>query len=444
MKLKNKPKKEGEEHDYSSFTPETVDFDAIIDGREPAAPKVEAEITTPPSVVPPVPVETPAPKVDDADEFDIEARPNLEVANPPPAKPGRPANAAMREQLTLINAQKKELEDKLKAEQTEREQTLAKWESEKTAREAAEARFQELANKEGSKNIAQHPSVREIVEPWENAFRSVCEDLEDAGIPDPLGKQQLVVNLSRAYTEAKSTEDKEEAQNMLEKIRDTVSREFGDEHSGQMMRLVRDGAQRLVQVRQKMEELQRNYPEVEYQTELQGFRGVLDEYTKLDGECFNPDATTEQQDPFNPRVILKNMISTVPELRKNADSAISFSRRAMLPPSPINPADLAHLDPEQRKAAIAAHNNRTTEARKHLAKILPEALIARQILPGLMERVSMLEKIVAGERTVTRGKSIVEDEPIIQDDEEDDGDPRNFKPSNPELDKFERELNGKR
>lgn len=432
-----------EEHDFiASFEPEPIDLEAIIDGHEPKP--VERPDPQPPGVAntpPAAPVEPAAP-VNPDNEFDLNARPKLGEEEPP-AKPGRPSTSAIREQLNAVNAQKKEIEDKLKAEQLEREQLAKVLEDERKARKEIEERV-ESDSRRAPSNIKDHPSVREIVAPWENSFHELCEELEDFGVTDAASKQEMVVQMAASYQSAKSMDDKDAASDLLAKIRDAAEREFGQEHAHRVMSIVRDGAKRLVLVRAKIEELQKNYPEVEYKTDLERFQAEVQSYSELDGDAFSPDPTLEKEDPYNPKVVLKNIIASAPEARKYADSAISFARSVMLPPPPINPADLAHLTPEQRREQIKARDSRREESKRHLAKILPEAIVARQLLPSLMERLHRLEGIVAGERQVTRGKPIVDEPAPIEDDEDDEDDITKFTPSNPEIEKFEREFMGRR
>jgi hypothetical protein len=97
------------------------------------------------------------------------------------------------------------------------------------------------------------------------------------------------------------------------------------------------------------------------------------------------------------------------------------------------------LDEEGVRARVDAINARHTNANATLRKILPEALLARQLIPGLYARLSQLESLIAGDRKVLRQKSDGTDmhKEIEEEEEIEASDIRNFKPTNPALEEFE-------
>jgi hypothetical protein len=284
-----------------------------------------------------------------------------------------------------------------------------------------------------------HPTVTAITAPWEARFDEFINEADEHGVRKVSQLRQPIVELAAKYNLARQMQDEDARIDAIAEVKQEVGDLVGEEMQSAAMGLVRDAAARIPQVNAAVQELQKNFPQVEYRQRMEGFEQMLKKHEELESASFNPSSEAAKSDPLNPSVVMRAIIDGSPEAKTASVSAKSFAKLALLPPPPMNPDDFAGLDEEAIKARMNQIHSRHSNANATLRKILPEALLARQLLPGLYARLNQMENLIAGDRKVLRQKSDGTDmhKEVEMEEEEEASDIRNFKPSNPELEAFE-------
>jgi hypothetical protein len=431
------------------FRPVKVDFDSIVSGNEikvlddgevdddidqddePILPPKEEKKVEPEVIKPDPPKDEdfdPDKKVSFGEEKAIEKR-----------GPGRPPKDAMREQLERLAAEKKAVDEQYEADKKAWEEEKANLAAAAKERDGLKADLEARRVKESAGDLMRHPTVLEITAQWEARFDEFINEADENGVRKASQLRQPIVQLAAKYNAARQMEDEDARIDAMAEVKSEVGELVGDEMQGAAMSLVRDAAARLPQVNAAIQELQKNFPQVEYRQRMDGFEQMLKKHEELESASFNPPAEAAKSDPLNPSVVMRAIIDGSPEAKTASASAKNFARLALLPPPPVNPDDFAGLDEEGVRARVDAINARHTNANATLRKILPEALLARQLIPGLYARLSQLESLIAGDRKVLRQKSDGTDmhKEIEEEEEIEASDIRNFKPTNPALEEFE-------
>ena len=430
------------------FRPVKVDFDSIVSGEEiKVIDDGEVDDSQNDDDAPPPPPlkeeKKPEAEISKAPEEDFDPDKKVGLGEEKPLEdkrgPGRPPKDAMREQLQRLADEKKTAEERFEADKKAWEEEKASLAAAAKERDTLKADLDARRVKESAGDLMRHPSVLEITAPWEARFDEFVNEADENGVRKASQLRQPIVQLAAKYNAARQMEDEDARIDAMAEVKSEVGELVGDEMQGAAMSLVRDAAARLPQVNAAIQELQRNFPQVEYRQRMDGFEQMLKRHEDLEAASFNPSAEAAKSDPLNPSVVMKAIIDGSPEAKAASSSAKNFARLALLPPPPVNPDDFAGLDEEGVKTRVDAINARHTNANATLRKILPEALLARQLLPGLYARLNQLESLIAGDRKVLRQKSDGTDmhKEVQEEEELEAGDIRNFKPSNPELEAFE-------
>lgn len=426
------------------FRPVKVDFDSILAGNGDPVVIDDGEVyDDSDDVIVPDPKPDPKPdpqpdKVESVSDFDPDKKVDLPVKEEKRG-PGRPAKDAMREQMEQLSATKKALEEKYETEKKSWEERQTELEAAAKERDTLKLDMESRRVKESAGDLMQHPTVRAITAPWDSRFEEFVQEADENGVRKALQLKTPMVQLAAKYNQARQLEDEDARIDAMAEVKSEVGELVGDEMMGKAMSLIRDAAARIPQINEAVSELQRNFPQVEYRQRMDGFEQMLKKHEELESASFNPSAEAAKSDPLNPSVVMKAIIDGSPEAKTASTSARNFARMALLPPPPINPDDFAGLDEQGVKNRVDQINARHANANATLRKILPEALLARQLIPGLYSRLSQLESLVSGERKVLRQKSDGTElhEEIQNEEDEDASDIRNFKPSNPVLEEFE-------
>lgn len=411
------------------FVPEGKTFEQAI-SRETAV----VEERKPEPEVKPVekPVEQPKPD----EEFNLDARIDLKTPEKPEEKPveqQKPKkNEAIREQLTKVVEERDAERKRLAEVEAERQRILKEHEEFK---KNADERFKELEQIKANATVgdpANHPEVRKIADPWNSSAKEFASDMADLTGGEADGIFAMILGASKQISELEPSSDEYRA--AMAGIRTKLSTELGEGGLLQGMKMVREGAGAINQIKSVVNEIKSDLPKFRFKQEAEFYGRAKSDYDKIEANLFNPSPETREADPLNQSVVLRAMIDGSPEVKQAAEAIKSFARFAILPPPPIAPDDLEGLDESARSQKILSIHDRHRKANEKLRGVIAEALLARQVLPSLWKRVSELEDALAGERRAIRGRP----QPSMEEPARADKTVgiEQFQPVNAELDDF--------
>lgn len=400
--------------DILGFVPTNAD--------DPAPPiEPDPEVIDPP-IVPPAKAPEPAPG---DDEFDINAKVTIGREEPPKPGPGRPKTSAIREQLEAVAAEKKTLEARLAAVEAEKaEAARLREQHEADAKTLREQLAAIQAESSGVTMDMRSPEVRAIADPWNNKAKDFADIIGDLG-----GEKEKVTPalMDAAKAMARLDTSTPEGQESLAEVRESLSAIVGRENMRDAMILAREGAQSIGQINALIEESKRNAPQILSRRHEAVYKQARKGYEEIERNMFNPSQELIEADPFNASVILGSMVKGSPEVATAAERVKEFARFVLLPPPPLTDAT---IDPEELGAKTAEVRERHTKAFKNVQAVLAEALLARQLLPGLWKRLENAEKVMKTERRIVAPKMNGEGERHHEEDEgEEEADMREFEPS---------------
>lgn len=315
-------------------------------------------------------------------------------ATPPPApeagpKKGDKAGNAMREQLKKINEEKEQIAQQLTQLKTEKEQVDALIAETKKRLEDEAKQRSELQGRLTQRDPRQSPAVQSLTSEWNRDLANLAVVMSEHDI-DSTGLNEFMTKAVQEYAMAgdpSSPEFREKAS----KVRQRVSSVFGSELAEKGMDLVRSGVVTMRKVQGVIQDMQKNMPKYEYEEGISLYKKEVDSYTQEENSAFNPPEELRENDPLNPKVILGAMVSGSDEIKASADKVKKFTKFALLPLPPVDPALLEGKTPEQRNQFLGDRMNKHRQAFKSARALFPEALLALQILPSLWERMTNLE-----------------------------------------------------
>lgn len=409
-----------------SFVPESIPFEDIVDGDLP--------LTTPAPKVDPAPPAPPESSVALDGDFDIDKQVGLPAPEAPPAPAPKPKDK-MRQELEKLAAEKKKADEELAS----RQKTLAEREAEYTKVQAQlqerEKELNEIKSRSFVGNPAEHPDIRAIADPWNSAATQFADDVEAMGgeAAEPLYEAIKTFSRTLADVEPGTPEYKE----AMAKVREEMGPLVGQENLMTGIRMVREGASKILEIRGLMAEIKNDLPTFQYRQQAAAYQSALSDYQEIERGLFNPADDVKLRDPMNHSVVMRAMIDGSEDIAKAAEQCKAFARFVLLPPTPIPPEELAEKPENERAQLMTAHYERYNKATKKLRGVLAEALLARQVVPGLFKRIEELEAMVGGERRIVRPRLSGEAPPPAAGDGE-EADIRRFEPSNQELEDFKK------
>ncbi len=414
-----------------SFEPEPpIDINKVLDAR--------VDLTPPEVVIKDKPVTVVVPLEDDAPEdiklFKPSAPPKEgeEPDNLDDPAPRKKESSKMREEMQKVLKQKAEIE-KLAEERNNSLTTLqAELERTKADYEAKAKEELELKKKIAIGDPYQHPEMREIEAPWLSKRNEIMSEVEMTG-QDPSKFNswtfQAITRLKAAG--APGTPEYRQA---IAELRQGYLQEFPEAEDYLMpaLTLVKDGVSTSRKQDQFVTELNEQLPAVQFRQYQKQYEAAVSEYERDERVAFNPDEDIKMNDPLNTRVILRAMIDGSPEVQKAAEAAKAVVRSVMLPIRPVNPESLNGMDDGKKMEILQQHTARHRDGYLKLRSMMPEAIVALQVLPALFKRLTEAEdklKLIGKEPSPSlrdeHGQFISREAPDVRD----------FKPTNPEMDK---------
>lgn len=419
------------------FIPSAPSFEEIIDGVAPQGTEAAPQKPREPEVVPQKPQEPevvpqkPVAETQQASEFDIEGRINLDQRQPKPEdKPKGRANDAMRTQLEKLAGEKKALEEKIAEIEAARETYRREADERSAILKQREQELNELRSTQFVGDPSKHPSIREIADPWNNSAREFADDIEGATGVD---SSSLVESITKGASLLASAQDEEALKKSLAEVRSGLLEKVGEGGILQAMRLVRSGAEKVREIQGLVAQIRDDLPRFQFEQASKTYQEAKRRYEEVERNLFNPPEDIIQSDPLNQSVVLKAMISGSQEVAAAAERVKAFVKYAVLPPAPIAPDQLDGKTPEERSKMIADHLERHRAANASIQKLLAEALLARQLLPALWKRADDAHQAIGGERRVLRPRPTETRQPAADEGEPDIS---KFTPQNKQLDEF--------
>lgn len=409
------------------FTPKGKTFEqAVSREQEPVEPQLELEVKPAPEVKP---VDPPKPD----DEFDLDAKVGLKAAEKKAEEQPKPPKRvdAIREQLNKVVEERDAERKKTSDAEAERERIRKEHDDFK---KSAEERLKELDQIKASAAVGDpstHPEVRKIADPWNSSAREFSSDMADLTGSDPDKIFSMVLTASKRIADMEPSGD--EYKKTMAEIRSELSNELGDGGLLQGMKMVRDGAGAIRQIKGIVSEIKGDLPKFQFRQEVAFYSKAKADYDQIEANLFNPSDATKTADPMNHSVILRAMIDGSEEVKKAAEATKAFTRFAILPPPPIPPEELEGMSETARTQKVTELRNRHAKANNKLREVMAEALLARQLLPSLFQRISDLEDAIGGERKALRAQAKSGEAP--QRAEKSVGIEK-FEPSNDELEEF--------
>lgn len=410
----------------TEFQPTEAPLDGVFD--EIISPQPEPQPQPQPQ-----PKQEPQPKVDDDHDFDANTRIDIKRQEQQTEPKPKQKQEAIREQLKKL-ADEKAAAEKLVAE---RDTRLADIQKQRDEFESKLKTLQKEADRERSLKVVgdpiNHPDVQAISAPWNNAAKEFATDMEDvAGLDSEATFKQIVAG-SKRLAQFASGSDEYKAE--LTEVRKEIASHVGESGLLQAMKLVREGAGKIVEIQAVVANIKDNLPKHEFVKQQGFYEKAREDYEAIERKLFNPTADVIQADPMNHSVVLKSIIDGSEEVKKSAEKVKAFVKFALLPPAPIPPDELDALNPQERAAKLESHYARHRRANEQIRGILAEAILARQLLPSLFKQAIDSRDLITSERQVVRPKISEEQAPRI--DEE--ADIRKFTPVNDSLEKMKME-----
>lgn len=352
---------------------------------KPAAPPVE-EVIKPrdPREFGKDPVE-PAPPADvTPDEPAPDPKPDPDAAAKAEEEKAERArqNQGLRDQLTRLNADLASRDAQIK----ERDEKIANFEKRLSAQEAqlmdTENRFEQSTRQLARKNPLEHSEVTAITGPWDAELRTAAKDLTLSG---GQGNQLLarapdLISAYRNIGEEGSVgfEDRRQAFNQ-------ELDEIGGDNRGEIFSLIRRGAHVASQAEEKVADIQSHADAYAYRETAAQYEQAVNLYDQIEAGYFAPSQDLKESDPLNSRVIIAEMIKSSESAQEGAGKTKQFLRKAFLPLSPVDPAELASMLPEQQEQYLKKRSLDQAQAMDTLQRYAGDALMALRLLPGIFK-----------------------------------------------------------
>lgn len=423
------------------FVPETIvdPFADMTPAVEPTPPPVE----TPPPALPhedapdadeqPLDIKQFVPQ--ELDEDPITGRKREPKA--PENKPPKEHTSEIRKQLEKVNAEKKAVEDELQKLRDLQTQHETKYKELETQFQTVGSEYEEFKKKQSIGDPYQLKEVQDIILPFKQSVNSLSLEMQDDGV-DNYNKlsswlEQAVPRFMRASAVDKDGKRDDDAYRAeFEALRTEAADTFGPDFTRQVMKHVRTGADNAWAAAKAVHEAQSNIPVHHFREAMRIYEAEASEYEQIERSLFDPPEDIKMNDPLNPTVIIRAMMDGSEEVRKVAQNAKLATRLGMLPVKPVDPNS---VEAERLQDVIRSTMGNHTQHFKKIRSILPEALVARAVLPALWRELETLRAQVKSQRDTPRPK--LDGQSQVQPDEE-EIDIRKFEPTNPALEEFER------
>lgn len=397
-----------------------------------AMPDDDGDVTAPINPTP-APEPTPSPTPNPAP---IPPNPPTDLSQMTPEQ-RKKHNADLRVQLEESNRRAKEMEDRLAAVEKEKQDRIAAIEKERDEINGrlteTSTRFAELNRTLSMENPAQSEEVQQIVAPWNARVESITKDISDTG-GNGKAFRNMLPELVNAY-KAIGPEDSEGYAQRREAYNAMVQ-QFPD-HAKEVRELIRNGIEIQGRAAQVMRDMQNNGETFRYQRERKMWDAVAQDFAKDEAKYFAPSPEVKEADPFNAEVLVTELLSGSDEGKKRMDVIKKFARFTLLPMPPVNPEDLAKMTNEEAANFFESRQQQYQVNQLKLRRLLPTALAAQALLPGLVKRNQELEEQIATLRGVAPPPKGGASTPKVNADQIDDV--RNFTPSNTVLEHLDDE-----
>lgn len=359
---------------------------------------------------------------------------------PPEPKPLTPEekrrqNADIRAQLEEANKKAKEAEERVAQIERERQERIAALEKERdeinNRYTETSTKYAELNKTLSMENPLQSEEVQSVLEPWNQRVRSIAKDISDTG-GNGRAFNNVLPELVKTY-KAIGEEGSEGYEQRREAYNNMVG-QFPD-HAKEIRDLVRNGIEVQAKAQGIIRELQSNGESFRFSREKKMWDAVANDFAKDEAKFFSPAPELRETDPFNVEVLVTELLGSNDEGKKRMEQIKKFTRFTTLPLPPVDPADLAKMTNEDAAKFLEGRQVMYQQNQLKLRRLLPTALAAQALLPGLMKRNQELEEQLAAYRgetpapkTSSSGTSGDEDtgEAVIE----------KFTPSNKALDEF--------
>lgn len=337
----------------------------------------------------------PAPKEDDEPKdiklFEPQELSPEDKVEPVPPKDKKEPTSAIRKELEKVAADKKAAEaeiERLKQEISQRDNTHKEFETKlvETSKELDSYRSREALG-----DPFKMPEIQQITTSYNQGLNALAQEMDDMGV-DTAGFHNWMTQAVQNYAKLDPTSDTYKDE--VAKIRSEAS-QFGTEFLPHVMKAVRSGAENRKKVIELINTAQSDIPNHIYKQQLGIYQTAVSEFEPEEREIFNPPDDIKQNDPLNQSVILRAMIDGSEEVKKAAQTCLAFTKYVALPVKPVDPT--AVDDPAKLNELATNNVRKHNEHFKKMRKLLPEALLARAVLPSLwkshQDLLSQLENL---------------------------------------------------
>lgn len=287
----------------------------------------------------PEPERRPEPKpVEERKIVDVEPEPAQADGDVVPAE----GSSALREQVIAANDRARSAA----ARQAELEAEIASLREE---RDGVTTRLKQQTDAITGIEAASHPDVRAIEAPWEQRFKDFANSLDDTG-----GDSQKLRDMGAellAMRQRVGDRGTEGFEDRLADYRSKLEDEF-PEHWREVATMVGEGMRVGERVRAKIAEVTQNAESFRYDTQRRQYADMVKRYEQIEQGFGQVPLELLESDPGHQRVILHNLIESIPSLKERGSQVKSYLRRVNMPLAPLDPAQLAGMSEADQNAHL--------------------------------------------------------------------------------------------
>ena len=279
-------------------------------------------------------LEEPKPKAD------VVKKPEEAEKKEAPKEPVAPeaTNSEIRNQLIAANERAKSaLEEK-----TAMETRLAELEEE---RNKLQKEYTSQKEAIGATNVAYHPEVRALSQPWDDRMRVLADAMDTTGgNGDYLrGSAHELISEWSKVGESGSDGFNDRRAAFVDRLREN----FGDD-AREVGRLIAEGVPVVKAVQAKMKEISENSTEYQYKSERKSYDDIARQYDDIEAEAFAVSPELRESDPFHPKVIIDEFMKDSEELKERKKLVEKFQRKLHVGLAPVSPKELESMSDKDR------------------------------------------------------------------------------------------------
>lgn len=233
---------------------------------------------------------------------------------------------------------------------------------------------------------SQHPEIQQLHSSIDQEFKALPTQLMMSR--DEVKSMARVPELLAKFRNVGSPEQDgydERRDDYLSSVRQSFP-----EHHTEIKNFISKAAQQYDTIEKKLHEIKETGGLRSFERVRQEYDSLAKEYSNEEQSFFAIDEATREL-PYHPKTILSNLIETAPKVKEVADKIKADVRKFLLPLAPLDPKELENLDPKARDEMLKTREQQHRNHSRQIGSQIPAALLALQVLPGIMKRLAELE-----------------------------------------------------